>query len=614
MKKSIYFSVVLMGIIIGSSNFANAQGGVAVNVSGLPPDSSALFDISSINKGVLIPRMTTAQRNAIVNPAEALQIYNTDCKVYNYNAGTPANPDWVTINSSNTLIAGVSIVASPLGAICSGTPVTFTATPSNGINAPSYQWKINGVNAGTNSATFIASNLNNGDVVYCVLTSSEACVTGSPATSNSITMLVNIVPTITGTTPAGFCTGSAVTLGASANLGTINWYADSTGGSSLSSGASFTVSGLNQTTTYYVDATANGCTTASRTAVAATFYPNNPGQPGSITGLTALNRNDTATYSISALPNTAYYGWTVTLGTITSGQGTPSITVTWGDSSGTGSVSVAANNPCGRSASQSEPVYLGTQIFSYTGSAQTFTVPTVASSITIAAYGAQGANGGGLGGLAVGTLAVTPGSQLYVYVGGQSNFNGGGQGGNSSYNGGDETDVRQGGTGYGNWVIVAGGGGGGMNGYVGGAGGGGNACANGAGGGGGNSNSSYAGAGGVGTCNGGGGAGYSTSGWSGGGGGGGLTGGGGGSTSGGYGGNNGGTGSQGIGGNYGYNGTCGAEGAGGGGGYYGGGGSSSGYCAAGAGGGGSSWASASMTNTSFTGGVQSGTGQVIFTW
>lgn len=41
------------------------------------PNASAQLDISSTTKGVLMPRLTTAQRNAIVNPAEGLMIYNT---------------------------------------------------------------------------------------------------------------------------------------------------------------------------------------------------------------------------------------------------------------------------------------------------------------------------------------------------------------------------------------------------------------------------------------------------------------------------------------------------------------------------------------------------------
>ena len=53
---------VAAGVIIGTGTVA----------------ASAKLEIKSANKGLLIPRMTTAQRNAIPTPAEGLVIYNTD--------------------------------------------------------------------------------------------------------------------------------------------------------------------------------------------------------------------------------------------------------------------------------------------------------------------------------------------------------------------------------------------------------------------------------------------------------------------------------------------------------------------------------------------------------
>ncbi len=50
---------------------------MGVNSSGTAPNASAMLDVSSTNKGILIPRMTTAQRDGISSPATGLQIYNT---------------------------------------------------------------------------------------------------------------------------------------------------------------------------------------------------------------------------------------------------------------------------------------------------------------------------------------------------------------------------------------------------------------------------------------------------------------------------------------------------------------------------------------------------------
>ena len=78
--------------------------------------------------------------------------------------------------------------------ICIGDNVNFNATATNGGTTPDYQWQINGSDVGTNSSTFASTTINSGDFVSCILTSSEACVTSNPATSNNIVMTVEDVP------------------------------------------------------------------------------------------------------------------------------------------------------------------------------------------------------------------------------------------------------------------------------------------------------------------------------------------------------------------------------------------------------------------------------------
>jgi hypothetical protein len=92
----------------------------------------------------------------------------------------------------------VSIAATPGNNICSGTSVTFTATPTGGGPSPSYQWKKNGVNVGTNSVTYNAgTGLVNGDQITCVMTSNATCALPKTPTSNAINM------NVTGTVTAG---------------------------------------------------------------------------------------------------------------------------------------------------------------------------------------------------------------------------------------------------------------------------------------------------------------------------------------------------------------------------------------------------------------------------
>jgi hypothetical protein len=70
-----------------------------------------------------------------------------------------------------------------------GSLINFTATPVNGGDVPFYQWKVNGVDVGQNFATYSFHPLN-GDQVNCILTSNAPCVSGNPATSNTITMIM----------------------------------------------------------------------------------------------------------------------------------------------------------------------------------------------------------------------------------------------------------------------------------------------------------------------------------------------------------------------------------------------------------------------------------------
>jgi hypothetical protein len=90
----------LFGMLFFAIHMAYAQG-VAINEDSSSPDPSAMLDVQSTEKGILVPRMTQAQRNAISNPATGLMIYQTDnTPGFYYNAGTPATPLWQLVGSN----------------------------------------------------------------------------------------------------------------------------------------------------------------------------------------------------------------------------------------------------------------------------------------------------------------------------------------------------------------------------------------------------------------------------------------------------------------------------------------------------------------------------------
>lgn len=90
--------------------------------------------------------------------------------------------------------------------VCSGTQVNFAANPVNGGTNPQFQWKVNGANQGTNSP-FFAYTPQNGDIVNVILTSNASCISGNPATSNAVSMIVNPMPQVSWNTfePDALC-------------------------------------------------------------------------------------------------------------------------------------------------------------------------------------------------------------------------------------------------------------------------------------------------------------------------------------------------------------------------------------------------------------------------
>ena len=171
-----------------------------------------------------------------------------------------AAPITITEAAASAPQAGVAIaITNGTNPTCSGASVTFTATPTNGGTAPTYQWLVNASNAGT-GATFTTSSLTNGQSVTCVMTSNLSGVTGSPATSNAVAVTVN-----TATVPVISQTGGVLT---STSASTYQWQL---GGTAISGATSQSYT-LTQTGSFTVQITdAHGCSATSAPTVITTL-------------------------------------------------------------------------------------------------------------------------------------------------------------------------------------------------------------------------------------------------------------------------------------------------------------------------------------------------------
>ncbi len=171
--------------------------------------------------------------------------------------------------------AAVSIATNVPFPVCTGTSVVFTATPVNGGATPSYQWKRNGANVGTNSPTYTTSGLVANNVITCVMTSSIAGALNNPATSNAITaqIIAKPVANIVSTGPTTYCSSAnACTLSTTAVAGdTYLWFKGST--SIANSNSPTYVPNSTTSKTYKVQVTNSGGCSKTSSTVSITVNP-----------------------------------------------------------------------------------------------------------------------------------------------------------------------------------------------------------------------------------------------------------------------------------------------------------------------------------------------------
>ncbi len=123
---------------------------VSINTTGNAADTSAMLDITSTSKGLLIPRMTQAQRTAIYTPAEGLLVYQTD--------GTKGFYFYHSV-SGWTLIAAANSVVTSLNGLTATTQTL--AAPGTSGTAPN--WSSSGsahtLNIPMSNASGVAAGL-----------------------------------------------------------------------------------------------------------------------------------------------------------------------------------------------------------------------------------------------------------------------------------------------------------------------------------------------------------------------------------------------------------------------------------------------------------------------
>lgn len=225
----------------------------------------------SFSSAVTIGTLTSTSSGTINGTIPANALHGTGYKI-RIVASTPSTTGSVvsaniTINESKPI--DVTINASPSTTICQGSNVTFTATPVNGGTSPVYQWyRIPGSGSVSNSVTYSTNSLNNGDQVYCILTSNALCATSTTDTSSKLTI------TISGSGSAGsalavsdsICSGEIAVVRTTGATGGIQWQSSTTGADFAdiqnATDTSYSISAT-QTTFFRVHTTSGSCNDTS---------------------------------------------------------------------------------------------------------------------------------------------------------------------------------------------------------------------------------------------------------------------------------------------------------------------------------------------------------------
>jgi len=223
------FSYTIDGCTTDASVFINVTSGSNPTCAG----ASLTFTATPYNGGTApsyqwkVDGVNVGTNSATYSSSSLTAGQVVTCVMTSNLAGVTANPatsNAITISVAPSVTPSVSIaLTSGTNPTCPGVAVTFTATPTNGGAAPSYQWQVNGANVGTNSNTFTSTTLATGSAVRCVMTSNAQCPTSTTATSNEITITIttnsNPTVTITPSTSGSICAGTTVTFNASVSGG-----------------------------------------------------------------------------------------------------------------------------------------------------------------------------------------------------------------------------------------------------------------------------------------------------------------------------------------------------------------------------------------------------------
>ena len=177
--------------------------------------------------------------------------------------GMPGEPN-LQLSASTTLTIA-EILTTTAASRCDAGSITLNATASIG----SIYW-YNDASGGTS----ISSGNNFTTPVLSSTKNYHAEVSGCTSTRTVIAATINTTPTISTIKPiVPRCGTGTIILEATPNIGNVNWFYEANGGTSISSGTTFTTPSLSTNTFFYAEANNNGCISPNRIAISTIINP-----------------------------------------------------------------------------------------------------------------------------------------------------------------------------------------------------------------------------------------------------------------------------------------------------------------------------------------------------
>ena len=95
---------LLLSFALGSINAVFSQQNVGISETPITPDVTSILEVYSTTKGILIPRLTTAQRMAIAGPANGLLVFDTNVDCFMFYSATTST--WKSLCNSSAAPTG----------------------------------------------------------------------------------------------------------------------------------------------------------------------------------------------------------------------------------------------------------------------------------------------------------------------------------------------------------------------------------------------------------------------------------------------------------------------------------------------------------------------------